>query len=168
MTAQPMSCIEQPSALLLTGSEVVDLEGKTFGRMNGFWLDISTQRVAYIGVETFSPPRHIHVVPAASCQLEDNRVVRVTVSCELIKTAPTAYAGSELSEVEQEKVNSHYGRFVPLNRTTAIEELRPEESIHSPGETAASGNPSEVDRSRIEQEEQSFLDRKSTRLNSSH
>jgi hypothetical protein len=82
-----MSYIEQPSALLLTGCEVVDSEGKSFGRMNGFWLDISTQRVAYIGVETLSPPRRIHEVPAASCQLENNRVVRVTVSCEFIKTA---------------------------------------------------------------------------------
>jgi hypothetical protein len=162
MNRQEFSFLDRAAAQEFVGRTVVDPRGESIGVMDGFWLDPSTLRVAFIGVKSSSFPRKTHVVPAADSQIQENGTIRVSYAAECIKEAPTANPEFELAQVEKEEVNAYYGRFVPLHRITSIEEVRPEQVLHSQ-ETKAEEplkKPSETDRCKIAKGEQSFFDQK--------
>jgi hypothetical protein len=47
---------------------------------------------------------------------------------------------TELSDLEKQGINAYYGHFVPLRRSSAIEDLRPEEALPPKAVTAQSRN----------------------------
>ena len=109
--------------------DVVDQHGQPIGAMAGFWLDPSTLRIAYIAVKSSTFPYNCHVVPAVDTQIEGDDTIRINYPSDYIKRAPTARPGLELAQVEKEDVNAYYKKFVPLERITSIEEIRPEEAL---------------------------------------
>ena len=108
---------------------VVDQQGRPIGAMAGFWLDPSTLRIAYVAVKSSTFPYDCHVVPAVETQIEGDDTIRINYPSDYIKRAPTARPGLELAQVEKEDVNAYYKKFVPLERITSIEEIRPEEAL---------------------------------------
>jgi hypothetical protein len=161
MQTQEMSNHDRLAAQSLFGRRVVDKDGQIIGVMNGFWLDPSTLRVAYMGVEISSFPRRSHVVPAAGCKVKDTGVVHLCFPAETVKESPIVQAGSELSQIEMEEINSHYRRIAARYRKTAIEEVRPEESIRDRAGSLPEGpSNNDDDRSGIERREQSFFNQK--------
>jgi PRC-barrel domain protein len=156
MKAQEFSFLDRAAAEELIGFKVVDRQGQSIGTMDGFWLDPSTLRVAFIGVKSSSFPHKTNVVPAAGSRVEENGFIRVDYSRECITESPVAHPGVELAQVEKEEANAYYGKFAALHRTTSIEEVRPEEAKSE----AALKNPPEGDRSEIVKGEQSFFDQK--------
>jgi PRC-barrel domain protein len=157
MKAHEFSFLDQAAAQELIGFKVVDRQGEPIGTMDGFWLDPSTLRVAFIGVKSSSFPHKTHVVPAAGSRVEENGSIRVDYSRECITGSPVAHPGVELAEVEEEEVNAYYGRFSPLHRTTSIEQVRPEEANK---EGASLKKSTREDRSKIVKGEQTFFDQR--------
>jgi hypothetical protein len=81
--------------------------------------------------------------------------VRVQFPAEFLKEAPRYNPKAELSEMEKQGINAYYGHFIPLRRTSAIEEVRPEEAL--PPEAASAAQASPQDRTAIERQEQAFF-----------
>ena len=92
-------------------------------------INPSTLRIAYIAVKSSTFPYNCHVVPAVDTQIEGDDTIRINYPSDYIKRAPTARPGLELAQVEKEDVNAYYKKFVPLERITSIEEIRPEEAL---------------------------------------
>ena len=97
-----------------------------------------------------------HLIPSRSVEVEtEHRVVRVQFPAEFLKEGPRYNPKPELSDLEKQGINAYYGHFVPLRRTSAIEELRPEQALPPKAVTAARTAPQ--DRATIEREEQAFF-----------
>lgn len=151
-----------------TGRKLMDENGESVGAVEGFWLDPSTHRVAFVGIKSGWLPGSVHIVPAGSVQIDDQHgsLVALDYTAAFIKKAPTGLAGAELAEVEKEEINAYYGRFVPVQRVSSIKEIRPEEAVNSAssGEDSitadAEGKTSAPDRSKLEDGEQMFFDQK--------
>ena len=149
------------------GCKLVDRYGESVGTVAGFWLDPSTHRVAFLGVKTGWLPGRVHILPAADVEIEEHgSLIALGYSAAIIKIAPTGCPGAELAEVAKEEINAYYGRFVPVQRVSSIQEIRPEEALGtgSSGEGSttaeAEGKTSLEDRSKLEGDEQTFFDQK--------
>jgi len=135
----------------VSGYLVVDDRGESIGKVEGLWIDPSTDGVEFVGVGGEGSTK-VHVVPAAEIQMAENgSTLRIQYPANFIKKAPEFSPGVELSELEKEEINSYFGRTIALQRVSSIEEARPEQAIQTPNKT-----PPE-DRLDIERTEQAFF-----------
>jgi sporulation protein YlmC with PRC-barrel domain len=140
----------------LIGLTVVDEQGEKIGSLCGVWIDPSTHHVEFMGLKSNWLFRSTHLIPSRNVEVETGRgVARVPFSAEFLKGAPRYNPKAELSEMEKQGINAYYGHFVPLRRTSAIEDLRPEEAL--PPEAATAAHSARQDRTAIEREEQAFF-----------
>jgi sporulation protein YlmC with PRC-barrel domain len=140
----------------LIGLTVVDQQGEKVGSLTGIWIDPSTHHVEYMGLKSSWLFRSTHLVPSRNVEVEPGYVVRVQFPAAFLKEAPRYNPKAELSEIEKQGINAYYGHFVPLRRTSAIEDVRPEEAL--PPEAATRIQTSAQDRTTIERQEQAFFD----------
>lgn len=146
----------------LIGCEVVGEDGKHVGTLSGVWMDPSTQRVEFVGIKTNRIFERTHPVPARSVEVDENgALIKLPYSVPFIEAAPEFDPDSELAEVEKQQVTGYYQCFVPIRRVTAIEEIRPEQSIGqtsgSPSDKSPSGFESAKNRAELERDEQLFF-----------
>jgi sporulation protein YlmC with PRC-barrel domain len=139
----------------LIGLPVVDQQGEKIGSLSGIWIDPSTHHVEFMGLKSSWLFRSTHLVPSRNVEAEPGYVVRVQFPAAFLREAPRYNPKTELSELEKQGINAYYGHFIPLRRTSAIEEIRPEEAIPPAAETAARST--RQDRAAIEREEQGFF-----------
>jgi PRC-barrel domain len=140
----------------LIGLTVVDEQGAKIGCLCGIWVDPTTHHVEFMGLKSSWLFRSTHLIPSRSVEVEtERRVVRVQFPAEFLKEGPRYNPKTELSDLEKQGINAYYGHFVPLRRTSAIEELRPEQALPPKAVTAARTAPQ--DRAIIEREEQAFF-----------
>jgi sporulation protein YlmC with PRC-barrel domain len=140
----------------LIGLTVVDEQGEKIGSLCGVWIDPSTHHVEFMGLKSSWLSRSTHLIPSRNVEVEiGQRVARVQFSAEFLKEAPRYNPKAELSDLEKQRINAYYGHFVPLRRTSAIEDLRPEEAL--PPEAATAAQSPRQDRTAIEREEQAFF-----------
>jgi hypothetical protein len=165
MKMQMIDSLDEDEAREFAGCKVIDESGEPVGTVDGFWMDPSTHRVAFLGVKSSWLSGNVHVVPARDAQLaEQDKLVKLGYPTAFIKKAPTFSAEGELAQVEKEEVNAYFGRITPLRRTSSIEEIRPEEAINSQnsGEEAGTQDKSErsVERLNLERSDQAFFNQK--------
>jgi len=142
----------------LVGLMVVDQQGGKIGSLCGIWIDPSTHHVEFMGLKSSWLFRSTHLIPARNVEVDQaQRVARVQFSAEFLKGAPRYNPKAELCDVEKQGINAYYGHSVPLRRISAIEEVRPEESL--PPE-APKAHAAQQDRTAIEREEQAFFNQK--------
>ena len=116
----------------VSGYVVVDDSGESIGKVEGLWIDPSTDGVEFVGVQGEGSNK-VHVVPAAEIQMAENgSTLRIQYPANFIKKAPDFSPGVELSELEKEEINSYFGRTIALQRLSSIEESRPEQAIQTP------------------------------------
>jgi sporulation protein YlmC with PRC-barrel domain len=139
----------------LIGLPVVDQQGEKIGSLIGVWIDPSTRHVEFMGLKSSWLFRSTHLVPSRNVEVEPGYVVRVQFPAAFLREAPRYNPKAELSEMEKQGINAYYGHFLPLRRTSAIEELRPEEAL--PPAAASAGQTSPQDRTAIERDEQGFF-----------
>jgi sporulation protein YlmC with PRC-barrel domain len=162
---QMLDSLDEDEAREFTGCKVIDESGEPVGTVDGFWMDPSTHRVAFLGVKSSWLSGNVHVVPACDAQLaEQDNLVKLGYPTAFIKKAPTFSPEGELAQVEKEEVNAYFGRITSLRRTSSIEEIRPEEAINSQnsGEEAGTQDKSErsVERLNLERSDQAFFNQK--------
>ena len=165
MKMQMIDSLDEDEAREFTGCKVIDESGEPVGTVDGFWMDPSTHRVAFLGVKSSWLSGNVHVVPARDAQLaEQDNLVKLGYPTAFIKKAPTFSPEGELAQVEKEEVNAYFGRITSLRRTSSIEEIRPEEAINSQnsGEEAGTQDKSErsVERLNLERSDQAFFNQK--------
>jgi sporulation protein YlmC with PRC-barrel domain len=165
MKMQMIDSLDEDEAREFAGCKVIDESGEPVGTVDGFWMDPSTHRVAFLGVKSSWLSGNVHVVPARDAQLaEQDKLVKLGYPTAFIKKAPTFSAEGELAQVEKEEVNAYFGRITSLRRTSSIEEIRPEEAINSQnsGEEAGTQDKSErsVERLNLERSDQAFFNQK--------
>jgi sporulation protein YlmC with PRC-barrel domain len=139
----------------LIGLPVVDQQGEKIGSLSGIWIDPSTHHVEFMGLKSSWLFRSTHLVPSRNVEAEPGFVVRVQFPAEFLKAAPRYNPKAELSELEKQGINAYYGHFIPLRRTSSIEQVRPEEAL--PAEDTNAAQTAYKDRAAIEREEQSFF-----------
>jgi PRC-barrel domain protein len=149
------------------GRKLVDRYGESVGTLAGFWLDPSTHRVAFLGVKTGWLAGRVHILPAADVEIEEHgSLIALGYTAAHIKRAPIGRPGVELAEVAKEEINAYYGRLVPVQRVSSIQEIRPEETLRTgnSGEDSATADAevktSVEDRSKLEKDEQAFFKQK--------
>src|ERR1700676_826993 len=119
----------------VSGYVVVDDRGESIGKVEGLWIDPSTDGVEFVGVQGEGANK-VHVVPVAEIQMAENGgTLRIQYPANFIKKAPDFSPGVELSELEKEEINSYFGRTIALQRVSSIEESRPEQAIQTPTKT---------------------------------
>ena len=165
MKMQMIDSLDKDEAREFTGCKVIDESGEPVGTVDGFWMDPSTHRVAFIGVKSSWLSGNVHVVPARDAQrAEQDNLVKLGYPMAFIKKAPTFSPEGELAQVEKEEVNAYFGRITSLRRTSSIEEIRPEEAINSQnsGEEAGTQDKSErsVERLNLERSDQAFFNQR--------
>jgi sporulation protein YlmC with PRC-barrel domain len=165
MKMQMIDSLDENEAREFTGCKVIDESGEPVGTVDGFWMDPSTHRVAFLGVKSSWLSGNVHVVPARDAQLaEQDNLVKLGYPTAFIEKAPTFSPEGELAQVEKEEVNAYFGRITSLRRTSSIEEIRPEEAINSKnsGEEAGTQDKSErsVERLNLERSDQAFFNQK--------
>jgi hypothetical protein len=150
-----------------TGRKLVDQSGESVGTVDGFWLDPSTHRIAFLGVKSGWLPGRVHILPAGDVEIDEHDgLVAPGYTAAFIKKAPTGFPGAELAEVEKEGISAYYGRFVPNERASSIQEIRPEETAKMEnsreGSTTADAEAKTFakERSKLEVGEQRFFDQK--------
>jgi hypothetical protein len=139
----------------LIGLPVVDQQGEKVGSLSGIWIDPSTHHVEFMGLKSSWLFRSTHLVPSRNVEAEPGSMVRVQFPAAFLKEAPRYNPKTELSELEKQGINAYYGHFVPLRRTSAIEQIRPQEAL--PPEAATAARSTRQDRTAIEREEQGFF-----------
>jgi hypothetical protein len=165
MKMQMIDSLDKDEAREFTGCKVIDESGEPVGTVDGFWMDPSTHRVAFLGVKSSWLSGNVHVVPARDAQLaEQDNLVKLGYPMTFIKKAPTFSPEGELAQVEREEVNAYFGRITSLRRTSSIEEIRPEEANNSQnsGEESGTQDKSErsVERLNLERSDQAFFNQK--------
>jgi len=167
MRTEVFDSLDADAAGAFIGCKLMDRCGECVGTVEGFWLDPSTHRVAYLGAKSGWSPGSVHVVPARDAEInEPDNLVVLGYPAAFIKKAPTAVPGVELAEVAKEGINAYYGQFIALHRVSSIEEIRPEEALKTEGSgqqsnTSSPGEPkSDQYRSKLEEAEQTFFDQK--------
>jgi hypothetical protein len=167
MKRQMIDSLDKDGAREFTGCKVIDESGEPIGTVDGFWMDPSTHRVAFLGVKTSWLSGNVHVVPARDALLtEQDNLVKLGYPMAFIKKAPTFSPESELAQVEKEEVNAYFGRITSLRRTSSIEEIRPEEEANNSqnsGEESGTQHKSErsvEDRLNLERSDQAFFNQK--------
>ena len=167
MKRQMIDSLDKDGAREFTGCKVIDESGEPIGTVDGFWMDPSTHRVAFLGVKTSWLSGNVHVVPARDALLtEQDNLVKLGYPMAFIKKAPTFSPESELAQVEKEEVNAYFGRITSIRRTSSIEEIRPEEEANNSqnsGEESGTQDKSErsvEDRLNLERSDQAFFNQK--------
>ena len=165
MKTQMIDSFDEDEAREFTGCKVIDESGEPVGTVDGFWMDPSTHRVAFLGVKSSWLSGNVHVVPARDAQFaEQDNLVKLGYPTAFIKKAPTFSPEGELAQVEKEEVNAYFGQITSLRRTSSIEEIRPEEAINSQnsGEEAGTQDKTErsVERLNLERSDQAFFNQK--------
>jgi hypothetical protein len=123
MKMQMIDSLDKDEAREFTGCKVIDETGEPVGTVDGFWMDPSTHRVAFLGVKSSWLSGNVHVVPARDAQLaEKGNLVKLGYPMAFIKKAPTFSPEGDLAQVEKEEVNAYFGRITSLRRTSSIEE----------------------------------------------
>ena len=166
MKMQMIDSLDKDEAREFTGCKVIDESGEPVGTVDGFWMDPSTHRVAFLGVKSSWLSGNVHVVPARDAQLaEQDNLVKLGYPMAFIKKAPTFSPKGELAQVEKEEVNAYFGRITSLRRTSSIEEIRPEEADNSQNSGEESGTQDKSERSvedrlNLEGSDQAFFNQK--------
>jgi hypothetical protein len=147
------------------GRKVVGESDEPVGTLDGIWLDPSTHRVEFVGVKANRLFRRTHLVPARTVQLDEARgLIKVPYSASFIENAPEFNPDYELAEVEKQQITAYYGVFAPIRRTSAIEEIRPEEAIDlaslQPSDKSPHAGRSVKSRAELEHDEQRFFKQK--------
>jgi sporulation protein YlmC with PRC-barrel domain len=145
----------------VSGYAVVDNRGESIGKVDGLWIDPSTDGVEFVGVQDGGSAK-VHVVPAVEIQMAENdATLRIQYPANFIRKAPKFAPGDELSEIQKQEINTYFGRTVALQRVTSIEETRPEQAIQSlpltEEQSRDSGLTPPEDRLDIERAEQAFF-----------
>jgi sporulation protein YlmC with PRC-barrel domain len=131
MNAQRLDTLNEQRARNILKCRVIDDFGEMIGTVHGFWIDFSTKQIAYIGIRTNSLSHTVHAVPAGSASLQEgSNLIQLEYSKDFVRESPSFYPNADFAEVEKETVNAYFGRIVPLQRVSSIEEMRPEEAIH--------------------------------------
>ena len=166
MKMQMIDSFDEEKARELTGCRVIDESGELVGTMDGFWLDPSTHRLAFLGVKSSSLSGNVHVVPARDAQLaEQDNLVKLRYPTAFIKKGSNVFSRKRTRASQEEEVNAYFGRIASLRRASSIEEIRPEETINSQNSDEESGiqNKSEgsvEDRLNLERSDQAFFNQK--------
>ena len=134
---------------------VVDSQAQEAGTLECIWIDPSTHRAEFVGIKTGFGLATAHVVPARAVD-EDHGRIKLRHAVEFLQNGPAFAPQAELAEIEKQEINAYYGHFVPIRRTSAIEQLRPEEKV----EADRSAAHEEASRGDIEREEQGFFKQK--------
>jgi hypothetical protein len=134
---------------------VVDSQAQEAGTLECIWIDPSTHRAEFVGIKTGFGLATVHVVPARAVD-EDHGRIKLRHAVEFLQNGPAFAPQAELAEIEKQEINAYYGHFVPIRRTSAIEQLRPEEKV----EADRSAAHEEASRGDIEREEQGFFKQK--------
>jgi sporulation protein YlmC with PRC-barrel domain len=71
MKMQMIDSLDKDEAREFTGCKVIDETGEPVGTVDGFWMDPSTHRVAFLGVKSSWLSGNVHVVPARDAQLAE-------------------------------------------------------------------------------------------------
>jgi hypothetical protein len=147
MKMQMIDSLDEDEAREFTGCKVISESGEPVGTVDGFWMDPSTHRAAFLGVISSWLSGSVHVVPARDAQIaEQGNLVKLGYTKAFIKKAPTFSPEDELAQVEKEEVNAYFGRITSLRRTSSIEEIRPEEAINSQNSGEESGTQDKSER----------------------
>ena len=102
MKRQMIDSLDKDGAREFTGCKVIDESGAPIGTVDGFWMDPSTHRVAFLGVKTSRLSGNVHVVPARDALLtEQDNLVKLEYPMAFIKKAPTFSFESGLAQVEK-------------------------------------------------------------------
>ena len=102
MKMQVIDSLDKDGAREFTGCKVIDESGEPIGTVDGFWMDPSTHRVAFLGVKTSWLSGNVHVVPARDALLtEQDNLVKLEYPMAFIKKAPTFSFESGLAQVEK-------------------------------------------------------------------
>jgi 3-(3-hydroxy-phenyl)propionate hydroxylase len=162
MRTEAFDSLNADAAEAFIGCKLVDGCGESVGTLEGFWLDPSTHRVAYLGAKSGRSRGSVHVVPARDAEINENKnLIVLEYPATFIKKAPAAVPGVELPEVAKEGINAYYGQFIALHRVSSIEEIRPEDALEDSGQESPSGRrESGQYRSKLEEAEQTFFDQK--------
>ena len=145
----------------VSGYAVVDDRGESIGKVDGLWIDPSTDGVEFVGVQDEGSAK-VYVVPAAEIQIaEYDATLRIQHPANFIRKAPKFSPTGELSEIEKQEINTYFGRTVALQRVSSIEETRPEQAVHSlpvtEEQSRDGGSTRAEDRGDIERAEQAFF-----------
>jgi len=85
----------------VSGYAVVDNRGESIGKVDGLWIDPSTDGVEFVGVQDGGSAK-VHVVPAAEIQMAENdATLRIQYPANFIRKAPKFAPGDELSEIQK-------------------------------------------------------------------
>jgi hypothetical protein len=166
MNMQMIDSLDKDEPREFTGYQVTDESGESVGTVEGFWMDPSTHRVAFLGVKSSWLSGNVHVVPARDAQLvEQDNLVKLGYPMAFIKKAPAFSPKGELAQVEMDEVNAYFGRITSLRRTSSIEETRPEEANDSQNAGAESRTQDKSERSvedrlNLERSDQAFFNQK--------
>ena len=147
------------------GRQVIGESDESVGTLSGVWLDPSTHRVEFVGVKAHRLFRRTHLVPARTVQLDEDRgIIKVPYSASFVQNAPEFNPDCELAEVQKQQITAYYGFFAPIRRTSAIEEIRPEEAIDPaslpPSDKSPHTGQSVKSRTELERDEQGFFKQK--------
>jgi hypothetical protein len=147
------------------GRKVVVGNDEPVGTLSGVWLDPSTHRVEFVGVKANGLFKRTHLIPASTVQLDEaHGSIKVPYTASFIENAPEFNPDHELAEVEKQQVTAYYGFFVPIRRTSAIEEIRPQEAIDPASlptsDKFAHTRQSGKSRTELERDEQRFFKQK--------
>jgi hypothetical protein len=145
----------------VSGYAVVDDKGESIGKVNGLWIDPSTDGVEFVGVQDGGSAK-VHVIPAAEIGIAENgSTLRIQRAAHFIKKAPEFSPAVQLSELEKKEINAYFGRTIALQRISSIEATRPEEAIQTPTKTDQESREGRLtppeDRLDIERAEQAFF-----------
>ena len=166
MKTRKVDTLGEQNARQLLGCAVLEARGEKIGTMEGLWIDFSTHQIAFIGVRCSMLSRNVRVVPAGNACVQDGgKAVVVEYSKDLVTNAPTFDPDADFAEVEKEIVNAYYARTVPLNRVSAIEEMRPEEAVRPTDSSDAPSTKHEFEgadenRTTLERRDQAFFSEK--------
>jgi hypothetical protein len=151
-----LDSLDSHTAQAFAGHELVDENGDSVGKIDGFWFDPSTHRVAFVGVKTGGLSSKVNALPARDLAIDERgNLLRLRHRAAFIRKSPIFDPKVELSEVAKEEINAYYGRWMPNERVTSIQEVRPEEALPQRGVIKESTN-----RSDLEGDEQAFFKEK--------
>ncbi len=79
--------------------------GESVGTVEGFWLDPSTHRIAFVGVKSGWLPGNVHIVPAADIEVttENGSLVALDYNAAFIKKAPSGLPATSLQKWRRRK-----------------------------------------------------------------
>jgi uncharacterized protein (TIGR02271 family) len=109
--------VDLESTTAWRGQTAVDEQGEKIGKVEEIYLDHETGKPEWALVHTGLLGTKRHFVPLSGAEdVEDG--VRVQVSKELVKDAPSVDADSELSQTEEARLFQHYG--IPYNDSGSV------------------------------------------------